>query len=381
MRRYLVSLLFLAFLAATTASAATLPTLFYKAKEQFRMANYAESLKTLELLQQESEKPGNEAARAQLAPGLAFYKGACLASLGRAEEAREALEVFLSYEPNPTLDPSVYPKKVIAAIADARKDLEKSPKAAPASDAASAPVPASSPAETGTFAASYRSFKYDPPESDGADENWADSPARYLLTTEQRADYARLSSLAERSEFITEFWRAHDPTPETPENEFRREFEKRVAYADQRLGQGETRGSLTDRGMLFVLLGPPTWVGRKPIAVGEDTADPQGSFRFTTMDAAAALKGANNSQVAAILGAMSGPANTLPESDTSWREVWHYRRELLPRSVSYLQVDFLFVTKRGYGNEVLQRDEVALATIEAAKKATHSPALAEKAKR
>ena len=375
MRRSVVSLFFL---AAVSASAATLPSLFYKAKEQFRMANYTESLKTLDALQAEADKPGNEAARSQLAPGLAFYRGACYAGLGRADEARQSFETFLAYDPNPKLDPSVYPKKVIAAVEAAQKDLEKAPKPASASGAAPAPQ---KPAETGAFAASYRAFKYDPPDSDGADENWADGPARYLLTSEQRADYLRLSSLAERSEFIVDFWKAHDPTPETPENEFRREFEKRVAYADQLMGQGETRGSLTDRGMLFVLLGPPTWVGRKPIAVGEDTADPQGMLRFTSMDAAFALKGASNAQVAAILATMSGPANTLPESETSWREVWHYRRELLPRTVSYLQVDFQFVTKRGYGNEVLQRDEVALATIDAAKNATRTPALAEKAKR
>lgn len=375
MRRYVISLLFL---AAVSASAATLPSLFYKAKEQFRMANYAESLKTLNLLQAEADKPGNEAARSQLAPPLAFYRGACYAALGRADEARASFETFLAYEPNPKLDPSLYPKKVIAAVDEARKDMEKVARPAPASGAA---PPPENPAETGAFAASFRAFKYEAPESDGADENWADGPARYLLTSEQRADYERLSSLAERSEFIVDFWKAHDPTPETPENEFRREFEKRVAYADQRLGQGETRGSLTDRGMLFVLLGPPTWVGRKPIAVGEDTADPQGMVRFTTLDAAGALKTATGGQVAAILATMTGPANTLPESETSWREVWHYRRELLPRSVSYQQVDFLFVTKRGYGSEVLQRDEVALTTIDAAKSATHTPALAEKAKR
>ena len=375
MRRYLVPLLFL---AAVSASAATLPSLFYKAKEQFRMANYAESLKTLDLLQKDSESPGNEAARAQLAPGLAFYRGACLAALGRAAEARESFDVFLAYEPNPKLDPSAYPKKVITAVEEARKDLEKVPKPAPASGAP--PVP-EKPAETGAFAASYRAFRYDPPETDGADENWADGPARYLLTSEQRADYQRLSTLAERSEYIAEFWKTHDPTPETPENEFRDEFEKRVAYADQRLGQGETRGSLTDRGMLFVLLGPPTWVGRKPIAIGEDTADPQGMVWYTPLDFGGALKGVSRSEAAALVATMTGPANNLPESETSWREVWHYRRELLPRSVSYLQVDFLFVTKRGYGNEVLQRDEVALATIDAAKNGTRTPALGEKAKR
>ena len=54
---------------------------------------------------------------------------------------------------------------------------------------------------------------------------------------------------------------------------------------------------------------------------------------------------------------MTGPGNTLPESDTSWREIWHYRRELLPPGVSYQQVDFEFITKKGYGKNVLQRDE------------------------
>ena len=375
MRRYLASIFFL---AAVSVSAATLPSLFYKAKEQFRLANYAESLKTLDLLQKESDQPGNEAARAQLAPGLAFYRGACYAALGRADEARESFETFLAYEPNPTLDPSLYPKKVVAALEAARKDLRSAPKPASASAVPAAPQP---PAASGTFAAAYRTFRYDPQGADGADENWMNGPVRYLLTSEQHADYARLSTLAERSEFITEFWRAHDPTPETPENEFRQEFERRVAFADQRLGQEETRGSLTDRGMLFVLLGPPTWVGRKPIAIGEDSADPQGMRRYTDNDMTSAMKTASPSQAASILASMSGPANTLPESETSWSEMWHYRRELLPRGVSYLQVDFQFVTKRGYGMNVLQRDEIALTTIDAAKSATRTPALAEKAKR
>jgi GWxTD domain-containing protein len=376
MRRSLAPLLFL---AAVSVSAAALPTLFYKAKEQFRLANYSESLKTLDLLEREAEKPGNEGARTQLAPGLAFYRGACYAALGRAEEARESFETFLAYEPNPRLDPSLYPKKVIAALEEARKDIEKAPRPASASGASAAPE---EPGATGSFAAIYRAFKYEPQDVDAADERWADGPVRYLLTSEQRADYERLSTLAERSEFITEFWRSHDPTPETPENEFRREFERRVAFADQRLrvNGDETRGSLTDRGMLFILLGPPTWAGRKPIAIGEDTADPQGMVRYTTLDAAGALKGAN-ANVAAVLATMAGPANTLPESETSWREVWHYRRELLPRTVSYLQVDFEFVTKRGYGKNILQRDDVAITTIEAAKNATRTPVLAEKAKR
>ena len=34
---------------------------------------------------------------------------------------------------------------------------------------------------------------------------------------------------------------------------------------------------------------------------------------------------------------MTGPNNTLPNSDGNYREVWHYRREVLPKGVSYLE--------------------------------------------
>ena len=364
MRRLLVSVALLAFLSAA-AAAATLPSLFYEAKEQFRLADYNGSLATLDQLQTEAERPGNEAYRAQLAPALAFYRGACYAALGRTDEARTSFEAYLAYQPNATLDPSLYPPKIIAALDDARKSLQQRKKA----ENTVASAPAAAPAETGSFAAAYRAFK--PPSDqkpDGADESWSDGPVRYLLTSAQRADYQRLSTLAERSAYVADFWKARDPHPETPENEFRDEFERRVAFADARLGQEETRGSLTERGMLFVLLGPPTWVGRKPLAVGEDTADPNGMSRYNSFEMGQALKGAtSSSQSAAILASMTGPANTLPESETSWREVWHYRRELLPPAVSYQQVDFEFVTKRGYGRNILQRDDAALTTLEAAR--------------
>ncbi len=364
MRRILTPSLLL-LLVAVSAAAATLPSLFHQAKEQFRLAAYADCLATLDRLEAESKLPGNEAYRAQLAPGLAFYRGASQAALGRTDEARSNFETFLAYQPNASLDPSIYPPRVIAALEETRKGLQKPAPGQPA---------ATGPAQTGSFAAAYRAFSArELPVSDGADETWAEGPVRYLLTSQQRADYERLSNEASRSEFVTEFWKAHDPTPETPVNEFRLEFERRVAFADTRLGQDETRGSLTDRGMLFVLLGPPTWVGRKPIAVGEDTADPQGMSRFSSFEIGQAVKGASSSsEASAIVSTMSGPGNTLPESETSWREVWHYRRELLPPGVSYQQVDFEFLTKRGYGQNVLQRDERALTTLEAAKAAGRS---------
>src|SRR5712672_2627698 len=77
-----------------TLAAATLPELFQKAKEQFKLGNYKESLAAVEALDAESAKPGLEAERARLLPGLLFYKGADLAALGRADEAEKAFEGF-----------------------------------------------------------------------------------------------------------------------------------------------------------------------------------------------------------------------------------------------------------------------------------------------
>jgi hypothetical protein len=66
---------------------------------------------------------------------------------------------------------------------------------------------------------------------------------------------------------------------------------------------------------------------------------------------------------------MTGPGNKILDSAANWREVWHYRRELLPKGVPYQQVDFEFITRHGYGKNVLQRDPAPLAALEAARKA------------
>jgi GWxTD domain-containing protein len=330
--------------------------LFLKAKEQFRMGTYAEAIATLDRLQAESEQPGNEASRAQLAPGLAFYRGACLAALGKADEARSQFALFLTYQPDASLDPAAFSPKVLAAFEEARRDLRKA---------------ARQPAETGSLAASYRAYQAPvdaAPEE--AREDWADGPVRYLLTSDQKKDFERLSDPVSRSEFIAQFWKARDPRPETVANEAREEFERRAAFADAHFAQDEKRGSMTDRGMVFVLLGPPTWVGRKPLATGEDRNDPKGMSLYTDLDLTNALKGTSSSAGSQLtFDRMTGPGTRVPDSDGNYREVWHYRRELLPAGVSFHQVDLEFISKKGYGRNVLQREPRTLATLETAREA------------
>jgi GWxTD domain-containing protein len=345
----LASLLF-----ASSLSASSLPQLLQKAKDQFRLAAYSDALATLGSLEAESQKEGLEKERAALAPVLAFYRGACLASLDRPAEAQGEFQAFLAFQPNAVLDPAVYSKKVIATLEDARRKLASGKEL---------------PAQTGSLAAAYRAFPKPRHEDQvSLGEEWADGPVRFLMAPEERHAFSRLADPVSRSEYVTAFWKKRDPKPETPENEFREEFEKRVAFADSRFTQGETAGSLTDRGMVFILIGPPTYVGQKPLTSGEDTNDKAALFTYRPSDVRfASLPAGTTAEHARRVDKVTGPGTKLNEAARNWREVWHYRHELLPKGIPYHQVDFEFVTKEGYGENVLQRDTQVLDTIEKAK--------------
>ena len=136
--------------------------------------------------------------------------------------------------------------------------------------------------------------------------------------------------------------------------------------------------------MVFVLLGPPTYGGRRQLKNGEDKSEDAGMSSVGDHDSSVAqqramgqaytngLKGEGSgkvttSQMAAINDQYTGPGVQAPNSDKDYQEVWHYRKDLLPKGVSYIQVDAVFITKKGYGKNVLQRDPDVLATLNAAK--------------
>src|SRR5215471_14322720 len=84
---------------------ASLPELFQKAKQEFKLGNYQQALSTLQTLDTASAQPGQEAERQKMRPAVLFYEGASLAALGRSEEAEKAFEDFLELSPNASLDP------------------------------------------------------------------------------------------------------------------------------------------------------------------------------------------------------------------------------------------------------------------------------------
>jgi GWxTD domain-containing protein len=83
--------------------------------------------------------------------------------------------------------------------------------------------------------------------------------ARLIMTNEEVAIYKQLPDLKSKDEFIDEFWKKRDPFPETPENENKIEFERRIAYANRWFKENRPigRGWNTERGRILLQLGEP----------------------------------------------------------------------------------------------------------------------------
>ena len=79
-----------------------------------------------------------------------------------------------------------------------------------------------------------------------------------IMTKVERDVFLKLRTPAERGKFIAFFWRMRDTTPDTLENEFKKDYMERVRFADQTFGHDSPkRGSQTERGVYYLLLGPP----------------------------------------------------------------------------------------------------------------------------
>jgi len=96
-----------------------------------------------------------------------------------------------------------------------------------------------------------------------ANVDWGKGPAQYFMTNDEKAAWKAVQTDAEAEAFIALFWARRDPTPGTPRNEFREDFDSRVKAADDQLSHGRTKGSMTDAGRILILFGPPTRATRK----------------------------------------------------------------------------------------------------------------------
>ncbi len=98
---------------------------------------------------------------------------------------------------------------------------------------------------------------------------WREGPVRYIITKWEDNEYKSLKTEEARARFIEEFWQRRDTTPDTPGNEFRAEFWKRVRDADRLYGENVAKpGWRTDMGKIHILRGPPDDITRDFVAEG-----------------------------------------------------------------------------------------------------------------
>jgi GWxTD domain-containing protein len=85
---------------------------------------------------------------------------------------------------------------------------------------------------------------------------WVNEEVVYIITREEREAFLRLTTNEEREQFIEDFWRKRNPDPDSPENAYREEHYRRIAYANERFSSG-VPGWKTDRGHIYILWGAP----------------------------------------------------------------------------------------------------------------------------
>jgi len=118
-------------------------------------------------------------------------------------------------------------------------------------------------------------------ELKGPYRKWLDEEVPYIITDEERKAFKALSNDEERDAFIEQFWLRRNPNPDSPENEFREEHYRRIAYANDTFAAGKP-GWKTDRGHIYIAFGPPDSKDSHPSGGAYDRPMDEGGGQTST---------------------------------------------------------------------------------------------------
>jgi len=93
-------------------------------------------------------------------------------------------------------------------------------------------------------------------ELEPAYKKWLNEDVIYIILPEEREAFLKLTTNEEREQFIESFWARRNPDPDSPENSFKEEHYRRIAYANEHYSSG-IPGWKTDRGRIYIMWGPP----------------------------------------------------------------------------------------------------------------------------
>jgi len=118
-------------------------------------------------------------------------------------------------------------------------------------------------------------------ELDSQYKKWLNEDVIYIITPEERRSFLHLSTNEEREQFIEAFWQRRNPDPDSPENTFKEEHYRRIAYANEHYASG-IPGWKTDRGKIYIMWGAPDEVDSHPTGGNWDRPMDQGGGSTTT---------------------------------------------------------------------------------------------------
>jgi GWxTD domain-containing protein len=118
-------------------------------------------------------------------------------------------------------------------------------------------------------------------ELKGAYKTWLNQDVIWIISDEEARSFKSLSNDEERDAFIENFWLRRNPSPDSPDNEFREEHYRRIAYANEHFAAGKP-GWKTDRGHIYIAYGPADSIDSHPSGGTYDRPPQEGGGTTST---------------------------------------------------------------------------------------------------
>jgi GWxTD domain-containing protein len=118
-------------------------------------------------------------------------------------------------------------------------------------------------------------------ELDSSYRQWLNEDVTYIISPEERNAFLQLETNEEREQFIESFWLRRSSNPDLPENDFKEEHYRRIAYTNEHYASG-IPGWKTDRGRMYIMWGPPDEIESHPTGGTYDRPAAEGGGSTTT---------------------------------------------------------------------------------------------------
>ena len=118
-------------------------------------------------------------------------------------------------------------------------------------------------------------------ELDNSFKTWLNEDVTYIISPEERTAFLQLETNEEREQFIEQFWLRRSSNPDMPDNDFKEEHYRRIAYTNEHFASG-IPGWKTDRGRIYIIWGAPDEIESHPTGGTYDRPMEEGGGSTTT---------------------------------------------------------------------------------------------------